>query len=93
MHHHGNIRETRLTERIVAAVVKDYAERAGFKPDEFGGHSLRSGFATSAARGGASEAALMRQTRHKSVTVLVAIFAKAPCGAIKRKRRSGSSRD
>jgi len=69
MDRHGNIRPTRLTERIVAAIVKQYATRAGFDPAEFGGHSLRSGFATSAARAGKSEAAIMRQTRHKSVTV------------------------
>jgi integrase len=69
MDRHGNLRPTRLTERIVSQVVKDSAERAGFDPASFGGHSLRSGFATSAARAGKSEAAIMRQTRHKSVTV------------------------
>ncbi len=66
---HGNVRSTRLTERIVSAIVKRCAERAGFDPAEYGGHSLRSGFATSAARAGKSEAAIMRQTRHKSVSV------------------------
>jgi integrase len=69
MDRHGNIRPGRLTERIVSQIVKDYAQRAGFDPNEYGGHSLRSGFATSAARAGKSEAAIMRQTRHKSVTV------------------------
>ena len=64
MDRHGNVRATRLTERIVAAIVKQYAARAGFDPAGFGGHSLRSGFATSAA-----EASIMRQTRHKSLTV------------------------
>lgn len=69
MDRHGNIRPTRLTERIVAAVVKKLAARAGFDPEAFGGHSLRSGFATSAARAGKSEASIMRQTRHKSLVV------------------------
>jgi integrase len=69
MDRHHNIRKTRLTERIVAAIVKHHAERAGFDPALYGGHSLRSGFATSAARAGKSEASIMRQTRHKSVTV------------------------
>jgi len=32
--------------------------------------SLHSGFATTAANGGASEAAIMRQTRHRSVQVV-----------------------
>lgn len=67
---HGNVRgDSRLTERIVAKVVKQYAEAAGFDPTVFGGHSLRSGFATSAARAGKSEASIMRQTRHKRVQV------------------------
>ena len=69
MDRHGNLRPTRLTERIVAERIKRYAKLAGFDPTEYGGHSLRSGFATSAARAGKSEAAIMRQTRHKSVTV------------------------
>ena len=69
MDRHGNVRDTRLTERIVAKVVKQYAARAGLDPTEFSGHSLRSGFATSAARGGASEAGIMRQTRHRSATM------------------------
>lgn len=33
-------------------------------------HSLRAGFATAAARAGSSERAIMKQTRHKGLTVL-----------------------
>ena len=69
MDRHGSIRPTRLTGRMVASIVQKCAARAGFDPAGFGGHSLRSGFATSAARAGKSEASIMRQTRHKSVTV------------------------
>lgn len=69
MNRHGNLRPTRLTERIVSAIVQHYAALAGFDPTGYGGHSLRSGFATSAARAGKSEASIMRQTRHKSITV------------------------
>lgn len=69
MDRHGSVRPTRLTGRMVAAIVQKCAARAGFDPAGFGGHSLRSGFATSAARAGKSEASIMRQTRHKSVTV------------------------
>jgi integrase len=36
----------------------------------FGAHSLRSGLATQAARNGASERAIMRQTGHKSVSMV-----------------------
>jgi integrase len=65
---HGNI-GGRLSDHSVALVVKDRAAKAGLDADKVAGHSLRSGFATSAARAGKSEAAIMRQTRHKSVIV------------------------
>ena len=38
-----------VTPRTVANVVKKYARRAGLDADDFGAHSLRSGFLTSAA--------------------------------------------
>lgn len=38
----------------------------GFAPEEFSGHSLRAGFATSAAAAGANERDIMEHTRHKS---------------------------
>jgi integrase len=44
----------RLTDRSVANIVKAYAERAGFDASQFSGHSLRSGFLTSAAANGTS---------------------------------------
>jgi hypothetical protein len=45
----GTVATERLTDRSVANIVKTYAERAGFDPSTFSGHSLRSGFLTSAA--------------------------------------------
>jgi integrase len=42
----------------------------GLDAQSLAGHSLRSGLATTAARNGASEASIMRQTGHKSVTML-----------------------
>jgi len=36
----------------------------------YAGHSLRSGFATTAARNSATEAAIARQTGHRSLVVL-----------------------
>jgi len=65
---HGNV-GGRLSDHSVALVVKKLANVAGLDAAKVAGHSLRSGFATSAARAGKSEAAIMRQTRHKSVTV------------------------
>lgn len=50
-----------LSAQSVALVVKARAEQAGLDPEQFSGHSLRSGFATSAAKAGASTAELMQQ--------------------------------
>lgn len=65
---HGGLGE-RLSDRAVALVVKKRAEAVGLDPERFAGHSLRSGFATSAIRAGASELQAMRQTGHRSQTV------------------------
>lgn len=61
--------ERRLQPREVARIVKRVADRAGLEGD-YSGHSLRAGFATAAAAAGASERAIMAQTRHESVTVM-----------------------
>jgi site-specific recombinase XerD len=59
----------RLSGQAVAEIVKRAVSRLGFDPRKFAGHSLRSGFATSAARGGADLAAIMEQTGHKNADV------------------------
>jgi hypothetical protein len=46
------------------------AIRIGLDPDAFSGHSLRSGFLTSAASNGASIFKMMDVSRHKSVDTL-----------------------
>jgi integrase len=56
----------------MAIVVKRYALAAGLDPAEFSGHSLRAGFATSAAETGASIPKIMKTTRHKSVDMRAA---------------------
>jgi len=66
----GGVAEARLTDRSVANIVKAYAERAGFDASTFSGHSLRSGFLTSAAAKGASIFKMMDVSRHKSVETL-----------------------
>jgi integrase len=60
----------RLPAQSVADIVKVYAERVGLDPALFAGHSMRSGFLTSAAKRGASIFKLMDQSRHKSVETL-----------------------
>jgi site-specific recombinase XerD len=66
----GTVAAKRLTDRSVANIVKAYAGRAGFDASTFSGHSLRSGFLTSAAANGASIFKMMDVSRHKSVDTL-----------------------
>lgn len=66
----GRVTDNRLSDRDVARVVKRLAELAGHDPAAFAGHSLRAGFATTAARAGVPEAEIMRQTRHRSIAVM-----------------------
>jgi site-specific recombinase XerD len=68
----GHVRSWGLRRADVASIVKRYALAAGLDPTEFPGHSLRAGFATSAAETGASILKIMETTRHKSVDVLAA---------------------
>jgi len=58
-----------LTGESAAEVVKKYAQMIGKDPTQFGGHSLRSGFATQSIMDEVPEAEIMRQTGHKSVVV------------------------
>ena len=51
--------------------VKAAAAMMGLNPSEYTGHSLRSGFCTSAAANGADVAAIMRHSRHKSVAGVI----------------------
>ena len=66
----GKISARRLSARAVADLVKTYARRAGLKAADYSGHSLRSGFLTSAAARGASIFKMMDVSRHKSVDTL-----------------------
>ena len=64
------LQDARLTDRSVAKIVKAHAARVGLDPAEFSGHSLRSGFLTSASARGASIFKMMDVSRHKSVDTL-----------------------
>ncbi len=65
----GNIGAAALTGAAVALVVKRAAESAGLDAERFAGHSLRAGFATTAAKRGRDLSSIMRQTGHKSERV------------------------
>lgn len=63
---HGAVSIRRLSAAAVGQILQRYAAAAGMNPDRIGGHSLRAGFVTQAARAGASNRAIMRQTGHRS---------------------------
>ena len=67
---HGNVRETRLTDRAVALILKRASTAAGLDAAEISGHSLRAGFVTEAKKHGADDAAIMDQTGHKSLAMV-----------------------
>jgi site-specific recombinase XerD len=73
----GRVLARRLSDRAVAYVVKAHARKVGLDAAEFSGHSLRSGFLTSAARRGASLFKMMDVSRHKSVDTLRAYVREA----------------
>ncbi len=60
----------RLTDQSVALMIKDYLNKAGIDSKNYSGHSLRSGFATSAAETGAEERSIMAMTGHKSTEMV-----------------------
>jgi site-specific recombinase XerD len=66
----GRVAAARLTDRSVANIVKAMAGSVGLDDSTFSGHSLRSGFLTSAAANGASIFKMMDVSRHKSVDTL-----------------------
>ena len=59
-----------LQPAVVGVVVKAAARAAGFDPADFGGHSLRAGFVTSAAERGASTERIMDHTGHASAAMV-----------------------
>ena len=66
----SRLSENRLTDQSVALIIKKYLELAGIDSKNYSGHSLRSGFATSAAESGAEERSIMAMTGHKSTEMV-----------------------
>ena len=62
----SKLSEKRLTDQTVALIVKEYLKLGGIDNRNYSGHSLRSGFATSAAESGAEERSIMAMTGHKT---------------------------
>ena len=66
----SKLSENRLTDQTVALLIKKYLQLAGIDNRNYSGHSLRSGFATSAAESGAEERSIMAMTGHKSTEMV-----------------------
>jgi len=66
----SNLSENRLTDQTVALLIKKYLQLTGIDSKNYSGHSLRSGFATSAAESGAEERSIMAMTGHKSTEMV-----------------------
>jgi len=59
-----------ISDKSVALIIKRYADKAGLDSSRYAGHSLRSGFATSAAEFGAQERNIMAMTGHKTTQMV-----------------------
>jgi len=66
----SKLSENRLTDQSVALIIKKYLKLAGIDSKNYSGHSLRSGFATSAAESGVEERNIMAMTGHKSTEMV-----------------------
>ena len=66
----SRLSNNRLTDQTVALLIKKYLQLAGLDNKNYSGHSLRSGFATSAAESGAEERSIMAMTGHKSTEMV-----------------------
>ncbi len=64
------LRKTAISDKSIAEIVKKYVSLIGLDPQMYGAHSLRHGFATTAAAFGVEERNIMRQTRHHSVNMV-----------------------
>jgi len=66
----SKLSDNRLTDQTVALLIKEYLNLCGINSKNYSGHSLRSGFATSAAESGVEERNIMAMTGHKSTEMV-----------------------
>ena len=59
-----------ISDKSVALIIKKYVAFTGLDANRYGGHSLRSGFATSTAESGAEERNIMAMTGHKTTQMV-----------------------
>lgn len=66
----GRVTASRLSGEAVCCIIRDRLTHTGFNPEGFSGHSLRSGFATSAAQADAPSWRIRQQTGHANDMML-----------------------
>lgn len=66
----GQVLARPMPAYTVARILQQGAKAIGLDPKEYGGHSLRAGLVTAAAKAGVSERVLMAQTGHRDVRTL-----------------------
>jgi integrase len=66
----GKISTGSISPRAIAKIIQTSAKRAGIE-GRISGHSLRAGLATAAAKAGKPAHSIMRQTRHKTVEMVM----------------------
>lgn len=66
---HSQVQRRRLTDQVVAIVVKWTTGTAGLNVAAYSGHSLRAGITTAAATAGVSERAIIAQTNRRNVNM------------------------
>jgi len=59
-----------ISDKSVSLIIKKYAALSGLNANKYGGHSLRSGFATATAESGAEERNIMAMTGHKTTQMV-----------------------
>ena len=69
-HRGDKVGRPRLTAPSVALALKEHSGKVGLEAGRYAGHSLHSGFLTSAARNRASTFKMANQSRHNSLDVL-----------------------
>lgn len=67
----GVLTDLPMSDRAIARLVQKYAALVGLDPATVGGHSLRAGFLTEAARSGASLPKMQEVSRQKKLEVLL----------------------
>lgn len=70
LHRGDRVGTSRLTAQSVALIIKRLAAQVGLDAERYSGHSLRSGFLTSAARAGASLFKTADHSRYQSLDLL-----------------------